>query len=324
MKLDVIKYRHIYLWTSTLFILAGFVAMIISWQRTGLPLRPAIDFTGGNRLTVGLVCATPGNCGQPIDVGVVRQAMSEKGFADSIIQLVDIEGQKGRGISIQTAFLSPEKETELKLALNTALTKYGKIDPKRSTINKVGPSVGKQLLNNGLLALLLSFGGIAGYLAIRFQLDYAFFAIVALLHDVLITVGVFAVLGLTLGVEVDSLFIVAMLTIIGFSVNDTVVIYDRIRENLKVIGDKCSFNELVNISVNQTLARSINTSLTALLSLVAIFLFGGATLKYFALALIIGFTSGAYSSIFNASILLAWWRNRSNKSADKSRVEANV
>jgi preprotein translocase subunit SecF len=115
-----------------------------------------------------------------------------------------------------------------------------------------------------------------------------------------------------------------MLTIIGFSVNDTVVIYDRIRENLKIIGDKCSFNELVNISVNQTLARSINTSLTALLSLVAIFLFGGATLKYFALALIIGFTSGAYSSIFNASILLAWWRNRSNKSAGNPSAEANA
>jgi preprotein translocase subunit SecF len=126
-----------------------------------------------------------------------------------------------------------------------------------------------------------------------------------------------------MGVEVDSLFIVAMLTIIGFSVNDTVVIYDRIRENLKNIGDKCSFNELVNISVNQTLARSINTSVTALLSLVAIFLFGGATLKYFALALIIGFASGAYSSIFNASILLAWWRNRRNKPTDKALLEAD-
>jgi preprotein translocase subunit SecF len=324
MKLDVIKYRHIYLWTSTLFILAGLVAMIVSWQTIGTPLRPAIDFTGGNRLTVGLVCATPGNCGQAIDVATVRQVVVEKGFADSVIQLVDLEGQKGRGISVQTAYLSPEKEAALKAALNTALTKYGEIDPKRSTISKVGPSVGKQLLNNGLLALLLSFAGIAGYLALRFQLDYAFFAIVALLHDVLITVGVFAMLGLGLGVEVDSLFVVAMLTIIGFSVNDTVVIYDRIRENLKIIGDKCSFNELVNISVNQTLARSINTSVTALLSLVAIFLFGGATLKYFALALIIGFTSGAYSSIFNASILLAWWRNRSNKSAGSPSVEANV
>jgi preprotein translocase subunit SecF len=324
MKLDVIKHRHIYLWTSTLFIVVGLVAMLISWQRTGLPLRPAIDFTGGNRLTVGLVCETQGNCGQPIDVSVVRRAMTEKGFADSVIQLVDQEGQKGRGISVQTGDLDVEKRSQLQSALENALTQYGKIDPKRSQITRVGPTVGKELLNNGLLALFLSFGGIAAYLALRFQPDYAFFAIVALLHDVFVTVGVFAILGLTMGVEVDSLFIVAMLTIIGFSVNDTVVIYDRIRENLKVIGDKCSFNELVNISVNQTLARSINTTLTALLSLVAIFLFGGATLKYFALALIIGFASGAYSSIFNASILLAWWRNRRNKPTDNPSLEAGA
>lgn len=323
MKLDVIKHRHIYLWASTLCILAGLVAMFISWQKTGAPLRPAIDFTGGNRLTVGLVCEAQGNCGKPIDVAVVRQAIADKGFADSVIQLVDQEGQKGRGISIQTGDLNVEKRAVLEATLADALAQYGKIDPKRSQITRVGPTVGQQLLRNGLLALLLSFGGIAGYLAIRFQPDYAFFAIVALLHDVLITAGVFAILGLTMGVEVDSLFIVAMLTIIGFSVNDTVVIYDRIRENLKVIGDKCSFNELVNISVNQTLARSINTTVTALLSLVAIFLFGGATLKYFALALIIGFASGAYSSIFNASILLAWWRNR-NKSANNANIEANI
>jgi len=108
-----------------------------------------------------------------------------------------------------------------------------------------------------------------------------------------------------------------MLTIIGFSVNDTVVIYDRIRENIKILGEDYNFDDLVNLSVNQTLARSINTTLTALLSLVAIFFFGGATLKYFALALIIGFASGAYSSIFNASILLAWWRDRVRTKAQK-------
>ncbi|WP_019501870.1 protein translocase subunit SecF [Pseudanabaena sp. PCC 6802] len=324
MKLDVIKYRHIYLWASTLAILVGLAAMLFSWQQTGLPLKPAIDFTGGNRLTVGLVCESQGNCGPPIDISVVRRVMTEQGFADSVIQLADQEGQKGRGVSVQTGALDELKSAQLRASLEKALSQYGKIDPKRSQTTKVGPAVGKELLNNGLLALLLSFAGIAIYLAVRFQPDYAFFAIVALLHDVLVTVGVFAILGLTIGVEVDSLFIVAMLTIIGFSVNDTVVIYDRIRENLKLIGDKYSFNELVNISVNQTLARSINTTLTALLSLVAIFLFGGATLKYFALALIIGFASGAYSSIFNASILLAWWRNRRNKPTDKALLEADA
>ena len=127
------------------------------------------------------------------------------------------------------------------------------------------------------------------------------------------TTGIFSIFGLLFGLEVDSLFIVALLTITGFSVNDTVVIYDRIRETLKVNPNR-PIVEIVDDAVNQTLARSINTTLTTLLSLVAIFLFGGETLKNFALALILGFLAGAYSSIFIASTLLAWWRERRQKS----------
>jgi preprotein translocase subunit SecF len=134
----------------------------------------------------------------------------------------------------------------------------------------------------------------------------------ALLHDILVVSGVFAWLGLTLGVEVDSLFIVALLTIAGYSVNDTVIIYDRIRENLKQAENYQNFDELVNFSVNQTLTRSINTTLTTALPLLSVLLFGGVTLKFFAFALLIGFLAGTYSSIFNASILLAWWRSRVN------------
>ncbi|MGB5972600.1 MAG: protein translocase subunit SecF, partial [Nodosilinea sp.] len=139
--------------------------------------------------------------------------------------------------------------------------------------------------------------------------DYALLAILALAHDVLITAGLFAVLGLVQGVEADSLFIVALLTIVGFSVNDTVVIYDRVRENLK-LSPGSHINDVVDSAVNQTLSRSINTSLTTTLPLVAIFIFGGQTLKYFALALIAGFLAGSYSSIFIASSLLALWRDR--------------
>jgi preprotein translocase subunit SecF len=160
------------------------------------------------------------------------------------------------------------------------------------------------------LALLLAFLGITVYISFRFQADYAIFALVALVHDVLVTMGVFAILGLVFKIEVDSLFVVALLTIIGFSVNDTVVVYDRIRENLKFISRKKAFREIVDESVNQTLARSINTSLTALLTLFALLIFGGQTVHDFALALIVGFVSGTYSSIFNASILLTWWRER--------------
>jgi preprotein translocase subunit SecF len=320
MKLDVIKNARLYITISTAVILAGIVAMVLSFQQLGSPLRLGIDFTGGSSVTLGLAC-NAGNCGKPIDVSAVRQAIESKGFTNSVIQLV--EGKDLKGVSVRTAHLSTDEREKLKSALTESLKQYGEVDPKKSQIDEVGPAIGQQALRNGLLALALSFSGIGIYLAFRFQLDYAAFAIIALFHDMLVTVGAFSVLGLTMGVEIDSLFIVSMLTICGFSVNDTVVIYDRIRENVKLDAGASSFNQLVNASVNQTLGRSINTSLTATLPLVAIFLFGGATLRFFSLALIIGFLSGAYSSIFNASILLAWWRTSRNPKVSQSTLKAN-
>jgi preprotein translocase subunit SecF len=320
MKLDVIKNARLYITISTAVILAGIVSMVISFQQLGSPLRLGIDFTGGSSITLGLAC-NAGNCNKAIDVSTVRQAVESKGFANSVIQLV--EGKDLKGVSVRTARLTVEEREKLKFTLADALKPYGEIDPKKSQIDEVGPAIGQQALQNGLLALALSFSGIGIYLAFRFQLDYASFAIIALFHDMLVTVGAFSVLGLTMGVEIDSLFIVAMLTICGFSVNDTVVIYDRIRENVKLDSSAATFNELVNASVNQTLGRSINTSLTATLPLIAIFLFGGATLRFFALALIIGFLSGAYSSIFNASILLAWWRTRQISTMNQPQIEAS-
>jgi preprotein translocase subunit SecF len=320
MRLDVIKNARLYITISTTVILAGIVAMVLSFQQLGSPLRLGIDFTGGSSVTLGLAC-NAGNCGKPIDISAVRQAIESKGFTNSVIQLV--EGKDLKGVSVRTAHLSTDEREKLKSAITESLKQYGEVDPKKSQIDEVGPAIGQQGLRNGLLALALSFSGIGIYLAFRFQLDYAAFAIIALFHDMLVTVGAFSLLGLTMGVEIDSLFIVSMLTICGFSVNDTVVIYDRIRENVKLDAGASNFNQLVNASVNQTLGRSINTSLTATLPLVAIFLFGGATLRFFSLALIIGFLSGAYSSIFNASILLAWWRSRQNPKSSQPTLEAN-
>ena len=307
MKLDVIKNGRLYISISTTVILAGIVAMLLSFQQLGSPLRLGIEFKSGSSFTLGLACNN-GNCGKAIDVAAVRQAVESKGFANSVVQLV--EGKDLKGVSVRTFKLSAENKEKLKTTLSEALKQYGEVDLNKSEAVDVGKAVADQLLRNGLLALVLSFAGIGVYLAFRFKPDYATFAIIALFHDILVTAGVFAALGLIFDVEIDSLFIVAMLTICGFSVNDTVVIYDRIRENVKLDAGASNFNDLVNASVNQTLARSINTSLTATLPLIAIFLFGGATLRFFALALIIGFLSGAYSSIFNASILLAWWRSR--------------
>jgi preprotein translocase subunit SecF len=230
-------------------------------------------------------------------------------LGNSSIQIVTDANKKQQGISIRTKSLDVEQRTKLQTALTE---KIGAFDPQTTLIDTVGPTLGRQIFSMGLLAVFVSFAGITIYLSFRFQLDYAFFAFVALFHDILITIGVFAILGLVAGIEVDSLFVVALLTIIGFSVNDTVVIYDRVREVIK-LHPEASINQVVDDAVNQTMARSINTTMTTLLTLFAIFLFGGETIKYFALALIVGFIAGAYSSIFIASTLLAWWREKSEK-----------
>ncbi|MBW4658120.1 MAG: protein translocase subunit SecF [Drouetiella hepatica Uher 2000/2452] len=306
MKLQIIRQRSLWWTLSSAIILSGIVAMIISWSQLGAPLRPGLDFVGGTRLQIELDCAVPSNCAKPIDPALVREVLAAQGLEGSTIQVL---GDEKQALSIRTSALSVDQRTQLE---KTLTERIGAFDPQKTQIDTVGPTLGRQLFTSGLLALLLSFVGIGLYLSFRFQLDYAVFAIVALLHDVLVTVGIFSMLGLALGIEVDNLFIVALLTIVGFSVNDTVVIYDRIRETVQTSGDR-SINDIVDAAVNQTLARSINTTLTVLLPLVAIFFLGGETLKYFALALIIGFLMGAYSSIFIASTLLAWWRVRSGQ-----------
>lgn len=307
MKLNVTKQRSRW-WVFSLAVIAGgLIAMAISWTQIGYPLRPSLDFVGGTRLQLEVPCAGASPC-PAIETSEVREVLQDVGLGSSSIQIL---GSEQRALSIRTQPLDVEQRTELQAALSQ---RFGALDPRTTQIDTVGPTIGRQLLQKGLLALLVAFLGISIYLTVRFQLDYALFALVALLHDVLVTTGVFAVLGLVQGVEVDSLFIVALLTVIGFSVNDTVVIYDRIRENLKLFPQR-SIHETVDAAVNQTLARSINTSLTTMLPLLAIVFFGGATLKYFALALLIGFTTGAYSSIFVASTLLAWWRQQT---ADQS------
>jgi len=306
MKLHIIKQRSLWWSLSALVIAIGIGAMAVSWQQFGAPLRPGLDFAGGTRLQLTRACAVENTCPDDIDLAEVRQILSQQGLESSSLQLL---GQNQETLSIRTINLDVDERTSLQAALDEEV---GPFDIDTLQIDSVGPVIGRQLLASGLLALLVAFAGIVGYLSLRFKLDYAVFAIVALLHDVLITLGVFAILGLTLAVEIDSLFIVALLTIVGFSVNDTVVIYDRIRENLKLHPDR-HINDVVDDAVNQTLTRSINTSLTTVLPLVAIVVFGGQTLKFFALALIIGFLAGAYSSIFIASTLLALWRERTGQ-----------
>jgi preprotein translocase subunit SecF len=303
MKLIITKKRNLWWAISGTAMVASIIIMIVSFLTINAPIRPGLDFVGGTRIQIAKDCSVASNCSQPIDTNQVREVLDTQGLGNSTIQLL---GEDKQILSIRTQNLDGNQRSTL---LNSLSESIGKFDPKTVQIDTVGATVGEELFVSGILALLVSFFGIIVYLSIRFQFDYALFAIAALFHDVLVTAGVFSLLGLTMGVEVDSLFLVSLLTIIGFSVNDTVVIYDRIRENFADHPEQ-SVNEIVDTAVNQTLGRSINTTFTTLLPLVGIFLFGGQTLKFFALALIVGFILGAYSSIFVASTLLAWWRNR--------------
>lgn len=314
MKLNVIAQRKFWWLVSLSITIAGLIAMAISWQTLGSPLRLGLDFVGGTRLQLELACQKSNSCGAPLETAPIQAILNEEGLDKGSVQIIE-----KYGVSIRTGSLTVEQRTKLQQTLDE---KIGTFDPETVQIDTVGPTIGKELFRAGIAAVLVSFVGIVLYLAVRFQWDYAFFAILALFHDVQITVGVFAILGLVLGTEVDSLFLVALLTIIGFSVNDTVVIYDRIRETAALEGNM-GIDKIVNDAVNQTLGRSINTSLSSTLPLIAIFLFGGDTLKNFALALIVGFVSGAYSSIFIASTTLAWWRKRSERPQLTTEPEPN-
>jgi preprotein translocase SecF subunit len=198
---------------------------------------------------------------------------------------------------------------EIAAALQAAL---GPIDSQR-TLTTVGPVISQELTQQAILLVILGSIGILAWMTFRFRdVKFGATALVALLHDVVVVVGTFAILGTFFRVEIDALFVTAMLTVIGFSVHDTIVVYDRIRENKSRHAGE-PFEQIVNHSVLQTFGRSINTSLTVVVTLSALLLFGGASIRYFVLALLIGIVSGTYSSIFNASPLLVVWQNREDR-----------
>jgi preprotein translocase subunit SecF len=236
----------------------------------------------------------------------VQQVLAANGFPGA-----HVLSTQGNGIEIRMKEL--KEGSDQKAALVQALhDRFG--DFKEQELSTVGPSLGTAIRNRAIFAVGLASIGILVYIAYAFRKTqnpfvYGICAILAMLHDVAVVVGIFAILGWWQGVEVDSLFVTAVLTVIGFSVHDTIVVFDRIRENLGRRAGR-SFEEVVNYSLDQTLVRSLNTSLTVIFTLLALFLLGGETIKWFVLALLVGVASGTYSSIFNASQLLVVWENR--------------
>jgi preprotein translocase subunit SecF len=317
-KIDLVKYRWIWLGISGVILVPGIIAMIICATKFNSPLKPGIDFTGGSILQYQF--------DKPAPLDTVRQVLTESGFEGSQVQQAFISGKEV--IVMRTKAIDNEDE---KRKLDSDLTsKLGEF--KVLSVDKVSATVGPELLSSGLIALLVTFLMMVGYISYRFQFDYAICAIVALLHDVIALCGIFAILGLVAGTEVDSLFISAVLTVIGFSVHDTIVVFDRVRENVKYVGSRATdengneykknFGHVANDSVNQTLARSIYTSLTVIITLTVLYFLGGVTTKDFVLAMLLGIISGTYSSIFNASCLLVMWRELRGVSGAKPKPKA--
>lgn len=243
-----------------------------------------------------------------------KQEMAEESVSTEESQLLADENVN-TVVSFRVKFLD---EGALKNLNQVLRDKYGSFSVIQTTA--IGPSLGKELLTNSMLALILVFGAIVAYLSFRFQFDYAVCALIALFHDAIFVLGIFSLLGILYNTEVDSMFVTAMLTVIGFSVHDTIVVFDRIRENSRFLSKKKSFSEIVNDSVNQTLARSINTSLTTLITLGCLYFFGGVTTRDFVLAMMLGIAVGTYSSIFNASVILAWWRSKQDNASYRKKT----
>ena len=292
---DIIGKRYLYFAISLIVVIPGIIAMAL-W---GIPR--SIDFTGGTVYDVVFAADAP------VSEEALRQVYLALEYPEP--HVVEAEMEDRQRFQIRSAEVSPEGKTALDAALRAEFGEYEEL-----SFAAAGSSVGRQVTRNAAIAVALAALAICGYLTIMFRnvsnpLRYGVCAIAAMLHDVLLVLGLAAIVGRFLGWEVDALFLTALLTVIGFSVHDSIVVFDRIRENSgKMRGH--AYERIVNASVVQTLDRSINTQLTALFTLVSIFVFSEGQLQRFVFWMIIGLISGTYSSIFNAAPLLVVWHNR--------------
>jgi len=289
---------------SALIIIPGVISLLIFHLKLG------IDFTGGSLLRYSFT--------QQIQSSDIQQAYASVGIADVVVHTtIPTQG------TAQSAIIrAPNLDiNQIESAENALKAKYGTVT--RDSADTVGPLIGQQTTRNAIFAVLAASAIILLYIWWAFRrlerpYRYGACAIIALLHDVLVVVGLWSIFGEVFGFEIDALFVTGVLTVVGFSVHDTVVVFDRIRENLiKRAG--ATFETSVNNSLVQTLARSLNTSLTVLFTLLALSLFGGVTIRNFVLVLLIGIASGTYSSIFNASALLVVWENWDVSRRQKAR-----
>jgi preprotein translocase subunit SecF len=295
-RLDIISHRNIFFLVSLLIIVPGIISMVTRGFLLG------IDFQGGSEFFVSF----PHN---PPTLAAVEGAVAGEGVNGEVQQT-----NNGTFI-IRTSVLDPNQAKRFTDDIGRKVGSTASVDQQ----TQVGGTIASETVTTALLAIVSASVLILLYLAFRFRrvpggwqsgFQFGGSALLALLHDVFLLTGIFSILGRVFGLrigEIDSFFLTAVLTVVGFSVHDTIVVFDRIRENM-VVSSRLTFEQVVNLSIMQTAARSIITSFTVVLVLLSLLLFGGDTLKGFALALLIGIISGTYSSIFNASPLLVVWR----------------
>ena len=290
--MDFVAKRSWFFLLSFLVILPGVVFLIINPG-----LRAGIDFRGGSTMTLAF--------SSPVTQEQLRTQLAALGEVDSTVQ----------NFGDNTYFLRTRQltETEKESILNSFEATLSPDGVEVLSSDLVSPVVARETILNGAYAVIAAAVGIFIYLWWAFRsvprpFRYGLAAIVALVHDLVIVVGIFAILGNLMGLEVNTMFLVAVLTVIGYSVNDTIVVFDRLRENVINYGNR-GFSQNVNVSISETIGRSLNTSLTVLIVLLALLLFGGATIRTFLLVLIIGVVAGTYSSIAVASQVLVAWEN---------------
>jgi preprotein translocase subunit SecF len=301
-NIDFVARRKIFYLVSIILIIPGLISLILPGG-----LHPGIDFTSGTIMTLRLP--------PEVDQATLRQAFMDIGHPEAVIQRTSdgdflVRTRPFENVTTESAD-EPGRQTEREEMIQAFTQKFGSVEVRG--FDFVSPLIAQEIVRHSILAVAASCLGILLYLWWAFRRvpqpwRYGACAVFALIHDALLVLGVFSILGRFFNVELDALFITAVLTVIGFSVHDTIVVFDRVRENI-IRHQGESFESVVNHSLAQTLARSINTSITVLLTLITLRLFGGVTIHSFVLALIIGITSGTYSSIFNASLMLVSWEN---------------
>ena len=298
-NLNLIKNRKKVFSFSLFLISLSLVGILYSTFNTSykMPINLGMDFLGGSELRIERVCEN--KCSN-ISPDKVIENLKKVSKNKNLVNNIKLQFQNDyKLISIRTPYLKIEESNNL---INNLETVIGPLNDDSKNSRLIGPKLGKKLLLNSATSLLVSLFAISLYITIRFDRKYAFFALLALFHDLFIVFGIFSWLGILLSIEVNSLFAVSLLTIAGYSVNDTVVIFDRIRENLKL--KDIEYNETIQISVNESFRRTAFTSITTIIPLLTLILFGSYSLFWFSISLSLGILIGSYSSILLAPSFL--------------------